>query len=407
MRQNRLLEKTPVPVEAGDAQLPAKKSKLNTITQFLIANKEPFTIWFGFRLALLVLPMFTATLMTMSDDVLVRGIFSNNTLDRIVGSWTRWDGVIYIEIAQVGYLEPVRINFFPLYPFLMRVVAFILNPFDSGNYLTLAIAGIIISSVSMLAMCLVFYRLAVREFNVEVAQRSLLYLLIFPTGFFLWAVYTESLFLALAIGAFYAARTNRWLLAMFLAGFCVLTKNQGIFVPAALGIEYLHQIGWHPRKLDRRIFFFAIPASFFGGWLIFNWWLFGNPLQYVNSQFDFNRYFSLPWDTLINASDAFEFPLTFCFVLLLLVAVGLVWKGKLRPAYLLFFGGCLLQPLIMPFQNIELFSMLRFLLFIFPAFFLLGLAGKRYPFFHYMYLAFCFPMYGILMTRFILWHWVA
>jgi Dolichyl-phosphate-mannose-protein mannosyltransferase len=377
------------------------------LEKFWQNNKEPISMWAGFRLALLIAPMFTATLMTMGDDVLVRGVFNNPTLDRTIGSWTRWDGVIYIDIATTGYTETVRMNFYPLYPLLMRIIAFIFNPFDSANYLTLAIAGIVISSIATLVMCILMYNLVRREYNGEVARLSLFYLLIFPTGFFLWAVYTESLFLALAIGSFYAARTNRWLLAMILAGFCVLTKNQGVFVPAALLIEYAHQIGWNPRRVDRRILYFAIPAGFFGAWLGFNWLIFGDPLQFVKSQASFFRYFSFPWDTLVKAADLFEFPLTFCFVLLLFVGIWAVWKGKFRPAYLIFFAGCILQPLSFPFKDIELFSMLRFLLFIFPAFFLLALAGRRHLFFHYTYLVFCFVMYGALMTRFILWHWVA
>jgi Gpi18-like mannosyltransferase len=370
-------------------------------------NKEPISLWVGFRLALLIAPMFVATLMPMGNDVLVRGIFNNPTLDRTIGSWTRWDGVIYLDIAQNGYYEPVRMSFYPLYPLLMRAVSFIINPLDSANYLSLSIAGIIVSSLAVLAMCLLLYNLARYEYNLEIARLTILYLLIFPTAFFLWAVYTESLFLALAIGAFYAARINRWLLAMVLAGFCILTKNQGIFIPAALLLEYLHQIGWNPRKLDRRIFYFAVPAGFLSFWLAFNWLLYANPLQFLKSIEAFNRQFSLPWDTLIRAVSSFEFPLTFCFIILFFTGIYLVIKGKFRASYLVFWAGCIAQPLFFPFPGIELFSMLRYLLIIFPAFFLLALISKRYPLFHYTYLVFCFVLYGTLMLRFIMWHWVA
>ena len=45
-----------------------------------------------------------------------------------------------------------------------------------------------------------------------------MFLLIFPTAYFLHIGYTESLFLALVLGSFLAARTDRWWLAGLSAG---------------------------------------------------------------------------------------------------------------------------------------------------------------------------------------------
>jgi Gpi18-like mannosyltransferase len=55
------------------------------------------------------------------------------------------------------------------------------------------------------------------DFDETLVSRAITYLLIFPTTFFFSGVYSESLFLALTVAAFYYARTNRWLLACVLA----------------------------------------------------------------------------------------------------------------------------------------------------------------------------------------------
>jgi hypothetical protein len=69
---------------------------------------------------------------------------------------------------------------------------------------------------------------------------------IFPSGFFLLAGYTESLFLALALGTLLAARKQRWWLAGLLGMLATMTRLQG----AALALPVLWE-GWKSMRGSR------------------------------------------------------------------------------------------------------------------------------------------------------------
>ena len=57
------------------------------------------------------------------------------------------------------------------------------------------------------------YRIAEPRLGADGARRAVLYLALFPTALFLQAVYSESLFLALTLGAFLLAERSRFLAA--------------------------------------------------------------------------------------------------------------------------------------------------------------------------------------------------
>src|SRR5271157_6165481 len=103
--------------------------------------------------------------------------------------WQRWDTLQYQAVAERGYHAFDTATFTtPLYPFLMKTVGAILG----GNTL---LGGIIVSNLFCLVALWAFYLLAEKELqNVQSAKRALIYLLIFPSSFFLFAPYTEPLY---------------------------------------------------------------------------------------------------------------------------------------------------------------------------------------------------------------------
>ena len=105
---------------------------------------------------------------------------------RLLGVWQDWDACWYERIATVGYQpgDP-SVNFFPLYPLLMRVTGMLLG----GN---LTLGGLVVSSVTYVAAMVGLYRLTCYDSGERVARRALLYISVFPTTFF--APFTESLF---------------------------------------------------------------------------------------------------------------------------------------------------------------------------------------------------------------------
>ena len=134
---------------------------------------------------------------------------------------------------------PVTLVFFPLYPLLIRAIhALLLLPANDYWWLVIAIA---LSNVALLIGLTYLRALLAMDFDEYPAPRTITYLLIFPTTFFFSGAYSESLFLALTVAAFYYARSNRWLLACILAALATLTRSQGMILALPLLIEYLHE----------------------------------------------------------------------------------------------------------------------------------------------------------------------
>ncbi len=400
------------------------------LSRFYRENREPIDFWLSWRLALLVVAIFTAVLVPRGSASPVTFYnFGDLIRERTIWGWTHWDGDWYADIAERGYWRDFNTAYYPLYPHLMRWLGFVLT-LGHPSLDVFKLAGLLISSAAAMAACILLYRLARLEYDAEIARLSLAYFLAFPTSFFMAAVYTEGLFLALAVGAFYAARTNRWRAALILASLAVLTKNQGVFVAAALLVEYAQQRDWNWRKLDRKILYFALPALTLAGWFGWNALTLQNSVGFVAStQKYFLRYFDWPWNTMQSAFHRFyeldekgvrlslvfqpdnvpmlDLAFTIGFLGLALVAVWATIKGFLRPGYLALFLFCLIQPLCAPAEWSILNSLPRYMLIIFPAFFLLALAGRRWNFFHNLYFFAGLAMTGLLVARFTLGYWVS
>ena len=103
-----------------------------------------------------------------------------------------------------------------MYPWLVRAGALLF-----GNY---HVTAILISAIASVAAGLLLQRLTRRDFGDEVARYAVWFLFIFPTSYFLHIAYTESLFLALALGCLLAARTDRWAVAGVLGAAASLTR---------------------------------------------------------------------------------------------------------------------------------------------------------------------------------------
>ena len=161
----------------------------------------------------------------------------------IVNIFSRWDSEWYLDIAKHGYhYEPgsgrhSNTAFFPLYPSIMAMV----SKLTDGRDVSFLMGGLAISNLSLL-LALGFLGTLVRlDFDDEIAKRTILYVLVFPSTCFFSAVYTESLFLAGAIAALYNARKGRWWFAGLAGSAATLTRPPGVLIFAPLALEYLHQ----------------------------------------------------------------------------------------------------------------------------------------------------------------------
>lgn len=149
----------------------------------------------------------------------------------LVAPGARWDAVWYLSIAHDGYRDPARAAFFPLYPLILRAVSeLVRSPLVAGLAVSLAALGV--------ALYLI-HRLVSLELGGETAGLTVSLVAVFPAAYCFSAVYSESLFLALSVGAIYAARLDRWALAGVAGGLAAASRSAGIVLLVPLALMYL------------------------------------------------------------------------------------------------------------------------------------------------------------------------
>lgn len=184
-----------------------------------------------------------------------------------------WDSEFYLSIAVQGYDDPqvrtapaaanapppfnrplsLNYAFFPVYPYLLRLVAVPLGWFGLNAIAAATLAGVVISAVGTLIGMLALYALVQTEFPQELGEpvglRTVFYLVSFPTSFFLAQVYTEGLFIGLSFGCLALLQQKRWIAAGLLAAVATLTRAVGV----VLLIPIL--LSWLPVQSARRVTF--------------------------------------------------------------------------------------------------------------------------------------------------------
>jgi hypothetical protein len=171
------------------------------------------------------------------------------TVGNVLGAVAvRWDSIHYLNIASRGYRHAGDTVFFPLYPLLIRGVGFLTG--------SMVLSGAIISWAAFAAALVVLHLLTRLELGDRAADATVLLLAFAPVSLFFGALYTESLFLALSVGAMYSARRGRWWLAVALGTLAALTRVTGVLLVLPLAIV---------RRRGRGIAWLAsIPAAFAG-----------------------------------------------------------------------------------------------------------------------------------------------
>lgn len=161
--------------------------------------------------------------------------------DAIFAPLARWDAAFYLEIANDGYPDG-RVHgsigetwaFFPLYPLLVRILGLGLGPH------VLIVVAYAVSLAALLGALYLLHRLVTLEIGERYASATVVLLATFPASLFLGAPFTESLFLLLSVGAFYAARTGHWAWAGVLAGAASGTRSSGVVLALPLVFLYLY-----------------------------------------------------------------------------------------------------------------------------------------------------------------------
>jgi hypothetical protein len=144
----------------------------------------------------------------------------------------------YREIAELGYTrrpftteKQANWGFFPLFPLLWNLAAHV-----TGEY---TFSGMALSAIFFFFALLLLHK-TVLEFgwNVTDANRTVFYLAAFPISYFFSLPLTESLFLFLTVGCFYAAKREAWLTAGIIGALASATRITGVMLLPALALIY-------------------------------------------------------------------------------------------------------------------------------------------------------------------------
>ncbi len=196
--------------------------------------------------------------------------------DLLAAPAARWDAAWYLTIAHYGYHPELgaftssRTAFFPLYPLGLRAIS------DVG--LPPVVAGVALSLAALAAGLYGIHRLTTLELGRlsgggrrvgavgdtaagaggtgiagdtpegrfagvaggGTARLAVLLVALSPMAFYLSAVYSESLYLALSVGVFWCARRGRWAWVGVLGALAGATRSAGLVLAVPALILYLY-----------------------------------------------------------------------------------------------------------------------------------------------------------------------
>jgi len=322
------------------------------------------------------------------------------------GIWNHWDASNYLKIAETGYTaigeDRFLIVFFPLYPLLIAVTSFF-----TRDYL---IAAFLVSAIASVAAGSVLRELVRIDHSEKIAQHAVLFLFIFPTSYFLHIPYTESLFLALVIGCFLAARKKLWLTAAILGAFACLTRVNGLILVAALAFEVFEEYR-ETRKFNRSWLFLGLVPAGFAGYLLLNYSVTGNPTMFLVHQNEhWYRYFRVPWEGIWETYKRIDSPepvnaqmmgvQEMLFVTIGLAATIFGWKS-LRNSYRVWMAA---NWLIFVSTSFVL-SIPRYTLTLFPIFILMALAARHSWSLNLLFVGWSILYLALFVTQFVRGIW--
>src|SRR6266508_161425 len=371
------------------------------------------TVFIAVRLGLLILGLLAVELFPPLKPVSVPGWRAHPLPDpgwqNAFTSFERFDALWFLRIASAGYRAgDGSAAFFPLYPLAIRSVSWVMAGQPFG-------AALLVSNASIAGGLCVLYALTASERSIRTARRTVLLVALFPTSFFFFAPYSESLFLLLAVTTYWAARSRRWAAAGAAGALAALTRNVGVVLAPALLVEAFHQ-----RTEGRGSALPGVGAAVAVAlgtlaYLAYWWAKVGDWLAPLAQQANWQRTFSWPWATLADGTrDAVRYlgtPNGGYWLIDWLIVVPMVSASvcallRYRPSYSVYLWGGLLVPLSFVFADRPLMSMPRFVLPLFPAFWALAELTERWRVPQKAVAAAGAAGLGLLVVLFVNWYYI-
>jgi hypothetical protein len=303
----------------------------------------------------------------------------------LVDAFQKWDAYWFLNIVRNGYhfygaqeqiqgvvagSPETNVSVFPLYPVLMKGVGRLVG--DP------AVAGLIISQVCLFLALVVLYRLARVDLNESGATWAVWLFAVQPWTYAFSAIYSESLFFALAAAAVLAARRKRFLLAGLAGMFASMTRLLGVLVLVPVGLEYLASRERGERRIDRKTLSLALIPLGLVLYFAFLWRLTGNFLAYFAAQSGWHKevvgpwYHPVRWLTAggLNGEVLLDLGVTLfmCFLLVL-------GYRRIRRSYWIY---ALVYFLVL-MSSSNLLGLSRYCSGLFPVYLILAALAERFP----------------------------
>jgi Gpi18-like mannosyltransferase len=328
--------------------------------------------------------------------------------DSVISIWNVWDTHHYIAIAQHGYTSStvderyLQIVFFPLYPYAVKIFSFVFREY--------VLSALLVSNLAYLGAVIYLFKLVSLDYGIEDSFRSVIYLSIFPTAYFLHAAYTESLFIMLSIAGFYYARKGNWILSGTVGMLAAATRITGIILLPILLIEYLQQKGFKLKEVRKDILWLSIIALGLIFYLILNYITFGNPFRFLEIQnAHWAKHLDFPYKGFLDALGSIFWrkprdamlagwgEITFAFLGLALTIYSFF---RIRLSYSLY----ALATWLLVTSTWFWLSIPRYTLSMFPIFIVLSLLGRRREV-NYLVIFISLTLYAIFLAQFIKFNW--
>ena len=355
-------------------------------------------VWGASRVAVAVLAVGGAWLLSGARAGQVEGFLQR---------WDRWDVGLFRKVAEHGYTGypsdyPDRgvEAFFPGAPLVLRLVHVVVPSWTA--------AGLLVSLVAGAGASVALGRLA--RLDGAPPARAVTCLVLSPYAVFLFAGYSEALFLLLALWGWLCARQDRWGAAGLLVAAASTVRISGLFLACGLVV---HHLVVRRRRDGREAVALLAPFLAVAGYFGYLWALTGDPLRWFAAQeTGWDRRTTPPWQALATTLSAARDPSqpaehAWSFTAeIAAVAVGLVLVGVLlhrrrwgEATYVGLSVGALAT-------STSYLSVGRATLLWWPLFVLLALAGARRPWLHTAYVAVSAPLMALLVLAFTSGRWV-
>jgi len=195
--------------------------------------------------------------------------------------WIRWDAGWYQAIAERGYsfstTEQSAAAYFPLYPIAMQALIWM-----GANVF---IAGILVTAAcGLVAFCL-FWLWAKERTDQPTADAATQLFLLWPFSFFLYgAMYSDALFIALAVGAFLCLDRGALFASVALGTLATATRPVGPALVLGLLVRRIELQSRAGVGLTLKDFAPLLCGAGIAAYMAFLYAKFGDPLAFLKAQ---------------------------------------------------------------------------------------------------------------------------